>query len=762
MNNSIKIAVILTAVDKMSAIINSSANKSLQSIEKLRKASQTKLLEGGALVATGAGIIGSLNQTIKAYEAAEESKIRLKTSMMDNMGRTPKGFEKITRLITELGNQLPGTTKDFNALFQAMRENGIQEESLYGGAGRAAAYLGVDLKMPLEVAGQYAARLQQAAGVANQDLEKFFDTISRLKTAGINSDELQYAFSRASGTLKNLGLQGLQAAKDMGVFFSTLVRNGQSGETAATSFNSMIESILNPKRFAKAQAAASQYGIKFDFFKSGQFLGIENTVAQFDKLKSLDPTQIAKVVNALTGGGQDAQALNIIIKNGLDGYKKMQAEIASKASLQQKINEQLGTLSAIKEATAGTIENLMAAFGQGLAPVLKGANKLLGDVADRLNKFLEANPEVAKMLSMVTLLTGSFFILGGVVKIIQGIRFAMIALNLTMAANPFIAVAMGIIVGVSLIYTYWEPISRFFKDLWDKISDYAKKAWDVIEPIIRFTPLGIVVNNWDGITSFFKGLFGTVEGDTKSTWDKIKETIGYDPMPDIRKNWEAVKNFFDALWDSVESAFALGSTASKMAIEKLLPSSKFFAAWNEMSTFFDGLFGKNKISFQGFLQFGFDKAKEFFQLGADIAKHIIDGFTSRIKILSQIWKGAAKLMGWKEPPQYKNMAELQRANAPAGEIIRQFSFLPANMPLNQFVPPVNAAMPVSAIPKTSKPAGAITNRSTANSNNYNNHITISLNGTATPKDAENIVTLLDKHLPGAIKKYNTNKARVSF
>lgn len=509
MDGLLKVAVLLSTVDQMSRIVD---NATAHAQKKLVDLSKSSINEGIGLISTGIAISKSLAPAVEAYSKLEDAQIDLETSMRSASGEIDNNFQKISSLAEDLGNALPGTTADFYALFQTMMNNGVKSQNILSGVGIAAAHLAVDLKMPYQAAGQFAARMKEATGVADEEMTNFMDTISRVNSLGIGTDEMQYAFSRSAGTLKSLGLQGLEASNQMAVLYATLIRSGQSGETAATSFNSITQTLLDPKKFSSIQEEAHKLGVSFKFFENGKFLGVENMVSQFGKLNGMDSTKTASLIKAVTGGGQDAQALSILIQQGASGYRKMQAELQSKASLSDKVKMKLGTLSAVWEATTGSMENMLAALGAGLAPILKPLAAMIGLIAGKVKDFLSANPELAKFITMVISLTGVFLTLLGAVKIIQGIRIAMQLLNLTMMQNPFILIASLAILAISLIYAKWGSISSYFSKIWTNIKQsLARFGQWVYNLFMNYTPHGLIIKHWDKIPGYFHSLLTTAK-----------------------------------------------------------------------------------------------------------------------------------------------------------------------------------------------------------------------------------------------------------
>lgn len=538
-----KIAVILTAFDKMSSVVNNATDNAQKQMKKLM---QKNFAEGGAMAAMGVGMLKSLQPAVEAYANLEEANTDLMASMMEANGQIDKNFKGISSLAEDLGNKLPGTTADFYTLFKTMMENGVKSQNVLNGVGKAAAYLAVDLKIPYAAAGEFAARMKEATGVADEDMLSFLDTISRAKSMGLQVDELRYAFSRSAGTLKTLKLQGLEASNSMAVLYTSLVRGGMSGETAATSFNNVIASLLDKKKYGKFEEMAKGVGLSFQFFKDGKFMGVENMVAQFDKMKNLSTVKRAELVNALTGGGMDAQALSSIINSGSEGYAKLRGEMEKKAGLNDKVNIKLKTLKQLWEATTGTIENMLAALGAGLAPVLKPIAEMIGIVAGKIKDWLSSNPALAKFISMMIATAGIALTLAGVIKIIQGIRVAMMLLNITMKANPFILIASLAILAISLIYANWGKISAWFKKLWDGVKQIFQKVISGIKAFFfNFTPVGLIFKHWEKIKSFFSGLWESVK---QIFFNHIKWVMGLGG-----RFLQAGKNIVKSIWEGIKS-----------------------------------------------------------------------------------------------------------------------------------------------------------------------------------------------------------------
>ncbi len=538
-----KIAVTLTAVDKMSRVVRDAVGASEGSLKRFAEQRDKAFGKGAAFMAGGAAVMAGLAPTVAAYSELEEASTRLKSAMMGPGGVVSTAFPAMDKLAGQLGDRLPGTTADFYNMFEVMLNNGVKAETILNGVGEAASYLAVQIKMPYDEAAKFASKMREATGVADNQMMAFMDTISRVKNLGVEAGEMQYAFGRSGGALKLMGVQGLEASKSIANVYAQLIRAGMSGETVGTGMSTIFNSLLDPKKMAAMNAQAAQLGVNLQFFKDGKFMGVENMIAQFDKLRGFNAEQRAGVVNALTGGGQDAAMLQTLINNGVAGFNKMNQQMASQATLNQKVGAQLNTLSSKWEATTGTIKNMMAAFGAGLADALKPAVDLLGMLAGWLKTVMANNPALAKFLSMFVAGMGIFLTVIGIVKMMQGVWFA---LNLIMAANPFVLVATVAIAVIALIYANWDKIKAWFTRLWNAVKSIFRNTWEWIKNMfMNYTLYGLVIKHWDKITAWFTGL-----------WAKVKAIfMGFFnfAMNLGSRFFSAGKNIVKSIWEGIKS-----------------------------------------------------------------------------------------------------------------------------------------------------------------------------------------------------------------
>jgi phage-related minor tail protein len=229
-----------------------------------------------------------------------------------------------------------------------------------------------------------------------------------------------------------------------------------------------------------------------------------------------------------------------MIEKGKAGYEEVQGKMAAQASMQERVNKQLGTLKNLWEAAGGTFTNGLVAFGESIAPEIKGVVDWLGDMAQRMGAFARENPRVANALMktaaiLAVLLTvggGITVMLAGVLAPLAILRFSMTALGMqggilarvlgfgatalravgsaamfvgrALLMNPIGLAITAIAVGAFLIYQYWEPIKAFFGGLWDSVRQaFSGGLAGVAQLILNWSPMGLFYQAFAAVLQWF-------------------------------------------------------------------------------------------------------------------------------------------------------------------------------------------------------------------------------------------------------------------
>lgn len=500
-------------------------NKRMQAIHAAR-ANRDKMLSNrnqiagaGANALVGSAALGMpILKTIKEYASAEDAATQLKVAMMGVGGKVAPEFEAINKQARELGDKLPGTTADYQNMMTMLIRQGMSAKAVLGGLGKATAYLGVQLKIPMDAAAEFASKLQDATRTTEGDMMGLMDVIQRTFYLGVDSNNMLDAFAKLSPAMSIIKKQGLDAA---GVFAPLIVmadQAGMRGEAAGNAWRKVFQSSLDVKRLSKANEALQGTGINLDFSNGkGEFGGMDKLFANMDKLKKLTTQKRISVIKELFGDDAETlQAVSLMIDKGKSGYEEVQAKMAAQADIQRRVNEQLGTLKSLWDAASGTFTNALVSFGETISPEVKSLTQWIGDMSAKLSAFAQEHPvlvgAVMKSVAVLAILLAGLGLLGIVIAsvlgplalfkfgiamlptaglaaigVMRGIVGVLQAVRLACLANPFGALLLA----ATAIIIYWEPVKNFFIGLWDSIGNGIKWAMEKLEylkPLLNLFP----------------------------------------------------------------------------------------------------------------------------------------------------------------------------------------------------------------------------------------------------------------------------------
>lgn len=513
--------------------------------------------------AAGRGMARPVLSAVQTYAQQEGASSQLAGSMMLANGQVSAEFRQINDLAMSLGDRLPGTTADFIEMMTMLRRQGLSAKSILGGTGEAAAYLGVQLKMPVTAAAEFAAKMQDATRTTERDMMGLMDLIQRTYYMGVDSGNMLQGFTKLSPALDTLKKQGLDAANSLAPLLVMMDQSGLAGEASGNGIRKVIQAGLDAKKLGKANdvLAGSGAGFQLNFVNGkGQFAGLDNLFGQLQKLKGItSDVQRTSVIKELFGDDAETlQVLNTLMDKGLTGYNDVAAKLQAQADLRTRVNAELGTISNLWEATTGTFTNVMAAMGQTVAPEVKALTTWLGEVAASTRAWIADHPVlVGWLVKIVAVVAGLVFGLGTLAVVLASImgpffvmRFVMGWLGLKfnlwagairlvgtaltwlrgvmlfLAANPVVLAIAAIVIAIAaaayLIYKYWGPITTFFSNIWANIKAGLSSLWDAFKQFGGMLMDGLV----GGITSRLAAVKNAITGVADSTIGWFREKLG--------------------------------------------------------------------------------------------------------------------------------------------------------------------------------------------------------------------------------------------
>lgn len=500
-----ELKALITGVDRLSPALSKMQKKIRGFKRQAEEASQ-----GG--LALGGGLAAGLTLSLKSYADQENAATGLKVAMMDANGEVGKRFQDINKLAIGLGNQLPGTTADFQNMMQMLVRQGIPAENILGGVGKATAYLAVQLKKTPEAAAEFAAKMQDATGTASEDMMGLFDTIQKAFYLGVDDTNMLSFFTKTSSVLKMVNKDGLQAAQSLAPISVMMDQMGMNGESAGNALRKVIQSGLSVKKIRDVNKvmARQKLGVQLDFTDGkGSFGGLDNMFKQLAKLRKLTDVKRTGVLKAIFGDDAETlQVVNALIDKGKDGYDQIQQKMNKQASLNKRVQAQLGTLSNQWEAMTGTATNGLAAIGGAFSGDAKNITQWLGELGEKFTKFADENPRVIR--SVVGLAAGLAILKLG----LMGVGSAISIVSRIMSMTPIGMIATAIALAAGLIITNWDVVGPYFKKLWETIGPYFEAGWELLKKVFAWSPLGMVINNWGPVVKWFQDM-----------WDKLKPII---------------------------------------------------------------------------------------------------------------------------------------------------------------------------------------------------------------------------------------------
>ena len=513
---------------------------------KLDDINSKAIMASGVAAAHAYGAKRLLEKPITAYAQSETASVDLRAAMMTSDGSVSAEYEKINSLATKLGDKLPGTTADFKNLMTMLMRQGVSAQTILGGTGEAAAMLSVQLKKAPDAAAEMTAKLQDATRASEKEMLAIMDQVQRLYYTGVEDGNILGAFSKLSPALDTLKIKGEAAMKQMGPLVGMLDQAGLSGESAGNAMRKVFTRMMDTAKIAKATKGS---GIDLDFTDGkGEFGGFDKMYAQLEKLKSLTTEKRLGILQKIFGDDAETlQALNTMIEKGKAGYEEFAKKMEAQASLNQRVNEQLGTLTNLWDAASGTFTNFLATMGESVAPELKSLTQWIADLNSKLSTWAAQNPTAAaaimKLIALFAAGATAISALGlavhGITGVMSGfitiIRFAgggigtligwigrlgMVLGSFGLKAamflltNPFGWAILAVAALVAL-YVYW-----------DKVEAALIAGWKWIEQVFQNNPLLGAFMGPIGVLIALLANWKKVEAALVAGWEWLKKVFG--------------------------------------------------------------------------------------------------------------------------------------------------------------------------------------------------------------------------------------------
>jgi|GEM_PF-4993951 len=486
-----KIAVILSAYDKMSNVINSAVKKSTDKLKSF-SASADKLAEksfntGKQLVASGLAIGAPIYKAIDAATEFETKMVDIRKQMAED---TPTAVKGMTNDIFKLSKQLPLATGEIQEMIASGLRMGIAQDKIID-------YTKQVTKMSVAFdmgAGEIADSMGKIANVFKIPIDKvgeFADTINYLDDNTMaKGPDLIDVLQRIGGAAK--ALKPDQAA----AMASTMLSLGESAETSGSGLSAMLNRLgaatMQGKKFQEGLRMLGISGENLQKSMSNSSTAQFAIMDVFEKINGLKPEKQTEALIRLFGQEHGPKLQKLA--NNVGELKRQMNLVngAQKGSMDREYQKRVAATAAQMQIFKNRIHELWIKIGSTLLPSLNKLTESAGKWIDKVSVWIDRNPNlvagIAKAAAVVSglALAGGYlsFAFGGIVKLFSiGVRVIsfltrafgilrniMLVLRLVFMAFPIIGWVTAIATAVFLIIRYWSKIVGFFKGIFANIK----------------------------------------------------------------------------------------------------------------------------------------------------------------------------------------------------------------------------------------------------------------------------------------------------
>lgn len=550
---SMKIAVILSAYDKMSGTINSAVNKASAKLNSFAKRADNladkSFKTGQQLVASGLAVGAPIVAATK--KAMEFEDAMANVAKVANLDRTSQEFKNLSSDAIKLSINLATNASDVGTLYSSLLSGGTALSELSKVA-KIAGQSAVAFDMTQEAAGDAFMTMKNAMALSVNETKKAFDATNEItnKFGGKASDILMYMSSGGASVARTLKA----TAPEMEAFGRALMQSGVAASEAGTVMErfrvGLYKNVEAKKLFDKAGGGAG--GI------AAVFQAAQKTGDPFKWFQVHNFGQYSSNMALLSGNLANLQEMLKYVGNESNYTDSALTEFTNRASTSSFKMAQL------QQAFYATVIEIGTTF---LPTIKKLADKLI-PLVKSFSEFVKEHQQAIKVIGGAVVafsalaLAGGYlsFVVGGVARffaigatalkhLTDAVKFvggAFKALRFIIMANPIIAVIAGIAIAALLIYKYWDKIKAFFKIVWEGVKKIFSATWNWIKNMfLNYTPQGLIIKHWSKITALFPEI-----------WNKVKAVF----MAHVNfvlglgtTFFNAGKNIVKSIWEGIKS-----------------------------------------------------------------------------------------------------------------------------------------------------------------------------------------------------------------
>lgn len=597
-NNTLKLAFILSATDKMSRIIDEAVKKST---DKLSAFERTTSKIGRSMTKAGTVMLGASAAVGGSILAVGKSTADYAGDMFDMARSTGMGVES------------------FQKIAYAAKMSGIEAEKV------TTSFIKFD-KMIVDAAGGNKAYMQTFKDLGIQ----IKDSAGNLRQPNEIFEDVAEIFHNTKDGAAKTAL-AVELFGKSGAELIPMLNDGKSGLQAFYAEAERMGLVLSAEAIGKGDAFSDQLE---QIGQQVKGVKLQLGTALIPAL-SAAAEKIAAVIDKITRWVQENPELAATIGNIAMTVGKWLAilgtaaiAIGGVAFIILQFRKAFRAMSDAVTIGISIFKNIKNTF-LVVDKAMKGYTKTqkLATVATKLfNKALKANP----ILTIISLIIALGAVVYSVIK-----NWDKIAAWFKKLWDAIVGIFKA---AWEAIKKVWSTVTGWFSNLWGGIKAGAGKAWEGIKNTINKAREG-VQKAWGSVKGWFSNLWNGVKNVTGKAWQGVKSVfLNYTPYGLIYQNWDKVTGYFSNLWGNVKSGISTAWGGIKDWFSNMQPVEWMRGAWENVGTFFSGLntrfyeWGKNLL--QGLWNGITSMVDKIVEGMKNIARKIATGFRSILGINS--------------------------------------------------------------------------------------------------------------------------------
>lgn len=506
-NNTLKLAFILSATDKMSRIIDEAVKKST---DKLSAFERTTSKIGRSMTKAGTVMLGASAAVGGSILAVGKSTADYAGDMFDMARSTGMGVES------------------FQKIAYAAKMSGIEAEKV------TTSFIKFD-KMIVDAAGGNKTYMQTFKDLGIQ----IKDSAGNLRQPNEIFEDVAEIFHNTKDGAAKTAL-AVELFGKSGAELIPMLNDGKSGLQAFYAEAERMGLVLSAEAIGKGDAFSDQLE---QIGQQVKGVKLQLGTALIPAL-SAAAEKIAAVIDKITRWVQENPELAATIGNIAMTVGKWLAilgtaaiAISSVAFIILQFRKAFRAMSDAVTIGISIFKNIKNTF-LVVDKAMKGYTKTqkLATVATKLfNKALKANP----ILTIISLIIALGAVVYSVIK-----NWDKIAAWFKKLWDAIVGIFKA---AWEAIKKVWSTVTGWFSNLWGGIKAGAGKAWEGIKNTINKAREG-VQKAWGSVKGWFSNLWGNVKSGISNAWGGIKDWFSnLQPVEWMRGAWENVGTFFENL-----------------------------------------------------------------------------------------------------------------------------------------------------------------------------------------------------------------------